>query len=172
MGAVAREQFIFDSVTNLTAVAVGEPGKRTFYLVVGQGERWVRGWLEKQELQALALTIQQLLAEQSPEEAAGDASVLVEPLGSPSAEYRVGRLGLAHDPPRDRIIMLVHEHADDTAGGAAVQCWATREQMRSLSLRIEEVCAAGRPVCPLCSAPIDPEGHACIRSNGHPRARP
>jgi len=26
---------------------------------------------------------------------------------------------------------------------------------------------AGRPICPWCSQPKDPSGHACPRSNGH-----
>jgi hypothetical protein len=25
----------------------------------------------------------------------------------------------------------------------------------------------GRPPCPLCGYPLDPEGHACPRTNGH-----
>ena len=27
--------------------------------------------------------------------------------------------------------------------------------------------AGGRPVCPLCGLPMEAEGHACVRSNGH-----
>jgi hypothetical protein len=27
--------------------------------------------------------------------------------------------------------------------------------------------AAGRPRCPYCHSPIEPEGHVCPRSNGH-----
>jgi hypothetical protein len=26
---------------------------------------------------------------------------------------------------------------------------------------------AGRPACPLCGNPMDPEGHSCPRTNGH-----
>ena len=29
------------------------------------------------------------------------------------------------------------------------------------------VCAAGRPLCPLCGGPMDPNGHPCPRTNGH-----
>jgi len=31
------------------------------------------------------------------------------------------------------------------------------------------VVAAGRPPCPLCGNPLDPEGHVCPRQNGHHR---
>ncbi len=30
-----------------------------------------------------------------------------------------------------------------------------------------KICAAGRPNCFLCGQPINPEGHACPRANGH-----
>ena len=29
------------------------------------------------------------------------------------------------------------------------------------------VVAAGRPPCPLCGEPLDPQGHFCVRRNGH-----
>ena len=34
---------------------------------------------------------------------------------------------------------------------------------------VEAVVAAGRPPCPLCGFPLDPEGHICPRLNGYHR---
>jgi uncharacterized repeat protein (TIGR03847 family) len=48
-----------------------------------------------------------------------------------------------------------------------VRFWATREQMLSLARHGALVCAAGRPQCPLCGNPMDPEGHRCPALNGH-----
>ena len=48
-----------------------------------------------------------------------------------------------------------------------VRFWATREQMLSLARHGAAVCAAGRPRCPLCGNPMDPEGHQCPALNGH-----
>jgi uncharacterized repeat protein (TIGR03847 family) len=48
-----------------------------------------------------------------------------------------------------------------------VRFWATREQMLSLARHGAMVCAAGRPQCPLCGNPMDPEGHRCPALNGH-----
>lgn len=45
----------------ISPVAVGNPGKRTFFLVIGEDRDWLRVWLEKQDLQAFALGIRQLL---------------------------------------------------------------------------------------------------------------
>jgi uncharacterized repeat protein (TIGR03847 family) len=40
---------------------------------------------------------------------------------------------------------------------------------RAFIARALRVVAAGRPPCPLCSLPLDPEGHICPRQNGHRR---
>jgi len=44
---------------------------------------------------------------------------------------------------------------------------ATREQVAALAVRGAEAIAAGRPPCPLCGQPLDPQGHTCPRLNGH-----
>ncbi len=50
---------------------------------------------------------------------------------------------------------------------------ANRPALADMCQQAEEVCMGGRPICPLCSQPIDPKGHICPRTNGHhpPEAR-
>ena len=36
----------------------------------------------------------------------------------------------------------------------------------------EQVLEAGRPSCPFCGNPIDPDGHLCVRANGFRRRDP
>ena len=43
----------------------------------------------------------------------------------------------------------------------------TGAQARSFAKRALDVVSAGRPPCPLCSLPLDPEGHVCPRQNGY-----
>jgi uncharacterized repeat protein (TIGR03847 family) len=43
----------------------------------------------------------------------------------------------------------------------------TREQARGLAVHGAELINAGRPRCPQCGEPMDPEGHFCIKKNGH-----
>jgi uncharacterized repeat protein (TIGR03847 family) len=33
--------------------------------------------------------------------------------------------------------------------------------------RAARIVAAGRPACPFCGQPLNPEGHVCVRSNGY-----
>jgi uncharacterized repeat protein (TIGR03847 family) len=61
------------------------------------------------------------------------------------------------------------EGAEPSSNLGKVRFWATREQMLSLARHGAQVCAAGRPLCPLCHNPMDPEGHQCPALNGHRR---
>jgi uncharacterized repeat protein (TIGR03847 family) len=40
---------------------------------------------------------------------------------------------------------------------------------RAFILRARRVVSAGRPPCPLCGLPLDPNGHVCPRQNGYHR---
>lgn len=44
-------------------------------------------------------------------------------------------------------------------------------QARAFCSRAKRVLGAGRPDCPFCGNPIDPDGHLCVRANGF-RRRP
>ena len=43
---------------------------------------------------------------------------------------------------------------------------------RAFVKRAEQVVGAGRPSCPFCGNPIDPDGHLCVRANGFRRRDP
>ncbi len=43
---------------------------------------------------------------------------------------------------------------------------------RAFVQRTAQVIEAGRPSCPFCGNPIDPEGHLCVRANGFRRREP
>lgn len=163
--------YVFGPVTWLTAVAQGQPGQRTFYVQAGKDDLMGRFWLEKEQLLALATGIDRLLAALEAKRGIvpvrEDASCLdPAPDVPPTAEFKIGQLSLAYDEGQDMVALLLGE-LDAPDDETAATCWASRAQMRAFSRRIVEVCAAGRPVCPLCSGPVNPEGHVCPRSNGH-----
>lgn len=166
-----REYFEFDGVHTLTAGARGVPGKRTFFIMAGQGERMVRIWVEKGQLEALAEAIDQLIAGlpvRSRPRSAGEAPEPNEGSTTVSGEFRARNLALGYDRERGRAALLVNDQVNDNEVDApALQAWASVAQMQAFSQRIVTICAAGRPPCPLCGLPLDPEGHACPRTNGH-----
>ena len=162
----------FGPVSRVEANAVGTPGQRTFRLVVVGGEGVATLWLEKEELQALGVAIDQMLARLSkkPEwKFYGSAPEPYVPSGeddlNPTVEFKVGQLSLGYDTGKKMFAILAHDAEDDPEGPATFTCLATAAQLRSLSRRISTVVSAGRPRCTLCGDPIEPDGHVCVRLN-------
>ena len=46
---------------------------------------------------------------------------------------------------------------------------AIKHVWQQFAARSNRVISAGRPPCPLCDEPLDPEGHICVRTNGYRR---
>lgn len=172
-----RFELDLDPCEHITADAIGQPGQRVFYL---QG--WEKGQpaatvlIEKAQLQSLTIGIEQFLAdvarqnpnldEASPnyEEAKMRIHAPVDPL------FRVGEIGLGYDQPRDLVVIIVRElllEDADPESGAVARFWCTRTQLRLLSRWGAEVVSRGRPICPQCGQPMEPEGHFCPKKNGH-----
>ena len=165
-------------VSSLEAEAIGEPGQRTFRLRLSSGEHTASLWLEKEQLQALALALMRLLVQMGQPEYIPAAGTVANPLSSfpeePSLDLKVGRLGLGLDQTEGNIVLFAYETEEgedepeeSEQAEAALACRAAPAQCRDLVAMIEGIVAAGRPLCRLCLAPIDPEGHVCARSNGH-----
>lgn len=156
----------FGPVVRLDAESFGPPGRRTFRLLIANEQELASLWIEKEQLQALGLAIEQLLAQM--DERAGEGMV---PTGAPATletiDAPVGRLGLGFDEASDLFVVVVYLPETGENDAPDVVCRASRAMMKNLSRQIEEIVAAGRPRCPLCGAPINPDGHVCVRTNGH-----
>lgn len=170
------ELYDLNPVTHITADAVGEPGQRTFYIQARQGSRLVTLLCEKQQVAALALGIEQLLEQIAQKDASlvGRSDEVLdidmsldEPL---DPAFRVGQMGLGYDEDRNLLVLVAQEllpEGEDPSTASSARFWGTPVQMRTMARHAAQVVAAGRPICPLCGAPIDPEGHFCPRRNGH-----
>ena len=156
----------FGPVDALDAESIGMPGKRTFRIRAWKDEATASLWLEKQQLLALSLALRQVMAQtgQNPE----PSPIATRPFpDQPTADVKVGRLALGRDDDSDRLILWAHEVGSSEDAAASFSCHFDWAQALGFCERAEAVCAAGRPICPLCSGPIDPAGHVCVRSNGH-----
>jgi len=166
----------FGPVTRLQADAVGKPGQRAFRLLIEGAAGSACLWVEREQLQALAMLIEQLLTGWPaiqirgvpPPSSAGPAQTSPFP-ATPEVDFRVGQLALGYDEKNSLYVLLAHS-VDSTAGqDADFTCQATRAQLRALSESILPLLAAGRPRCPMCEAPLGTDKHRCARANGHVR---
>ncbi|MEN6298571.1 MAG: DUF3090 family protein, partial [Anaerolineaceae bacterium] len=102
-------------VTHITTDAIGQPGKRVFYLQGWQGERTVTLIIEKIQIQSLAIGLEQFLAEVSsrfPDLAEASADYEEEKMHiNPPLDplFRVGELGLGYDNENDYIVLIAKE---------------------------------------------------------------
>jgi uncharacterized repeat protein (TIGR03847 family) len=194
---VSRQVFLYDPPDRFVAGTVGLPGRRTFFLQASAGSRVTSVALEKTQVAALAERMEELLDEVV-RRSGGSAAVPAvapaeiadtDPLQTPiEEEFRVGTMALAWDGEDQRLIVeaqaLVEidvESEEDLAeaeerllqdeenGPPVLRVRLTGAQARAFAKRAMDVVNAGRPPCPLCSLPLDPEGHVCPRQNGYRR---
>src|SRR5690349_3302084 len=184
----------FDPPERFVAGTVGEPGARTFFLQAREGARVVSVALEKQQVAALAERIDELLDEVMTEASTETVVPAVAPVGlsdeAPldlpiAEEFRAGTMTLSWDPQSERVVIEVFPVgeemvglSDDAADPSSLEETEPTEvfvvridagHARAFVERAAKVVGAGRPDCPFCGQPIDPEGHLCVRANGFRR---
>lgn len=194
---MSRQVFFYDAPDRFVVGTVGLPGRRSFFLQATSAGRTTSVALEKTQVAALAERIDELLDEvvrrsggNAPVPAVAPAELTdTAPLETPvEEEFRVGTMALAWDGEDERMIVeaqaLVELDADsdedlaeaeerllqdDENGPPMLRVRMTGTMARAFAKRALEVVNAGRPPCPLCSLPLDPEGHVCPRQNGYRR---
>ena len=185
---MARAIHVFRTPDRFIAGTVGQPGDRTFYLQAVHENRVISVQLEKQQVAVLAERIGALLAEVNrrfgtplpPEAEVDDLSPLIPPV---DAEFRVGTMGLGWNAETQNVVVELLAVSDteldasvilDDAeeGPDAVRVFLSPESARQFAARSQRVISAGRPPCPLCDEPLDPQGHLCVRTNGYRRVDP
>ena len=171
---MADELFDFNPVSRITIDAVGPPGQRTFLLQANQGRSNITLKLEKEQAKILAVSIIELL-EDLDEKYPRPSSTLDKPLRSDlmlqepmEPAFVIGQIGLGYEQSQDLIVIVIQEiEYEGKTDLATARFWATRPQMEALSEHALVAVEQGRPTCPLCNEPMDPDGHFCPKSNGH-----
>lgn len=115
------------------------------------------------------------------------------PLDEPIAElFRVGTMAIVWDGDDESIVVEARQlteadqvdeddeieveaealadesdkDEDDEDEGDIVRVHLAPRQALAFAKRALEVVASGRPPCPFCGQPLNPEGHICARRNG------
>ena len=159
----------FGTISSIQIEAQGGPGKRTFRLFLESGVASACLWLEKEQLQQLAIYIKEIGEALSGEADEGGEGSPESPWSGEaiSLEFKVGDLSMGHDDASNSFIFLARDVESDDDSSVDLSFWVPLNMARELSKEALSVCAAGRPRCFLCNQPINPEGHMCVRSNGH-----
>ena len=172
---MTRRLFIFDDPDRFVAGTLGEPGERAFYLQARKGGALVSVGLEKIQVAALAQRLDDLL--DAVEAPAAPPPADDQGLEEPVVElFRVGAMALAWDAGTEAVVIEAQtptedgdyaELPDDAEDGPdLLRIRITAEDARGFVRRAEALLGAGRPACPFCGEPLDPQGHFCVRGNG------
>lgn len=156
---------------------VGRPGDRTFYLQVRTGAQIISIALEKQQSAILAEKIDEILDELA--RVGGSALTIPsttpaelidnEPLEQPVDEqFRAGTMSLGWDPATAQLVVEAYslevqdEEAETVEASELLVVRMPVGTARAFAKRTREIVGAGRPLCPRCGDPMDPDGHDCI----------
>jgi uncharacterized repeat protein (TIGR03847 family) len=151
----------------LAAGAIGQPGQRRFFLEVTAGGNVHSFPCEKGQVAELARQGLQLLKVANLESDEEAVQRLVQgrlPIIDPEEpKFRIGSIGVAVH--QSEFLSITLGSVDDEEESATFV--VTPEQFRAMARVAVDVVAAGRPICPRCGLPEDPEGHRCPSVNGH-----
>ncbi|MGC8481620.1 MAG: DUF3090 family protein [Acidimicrobiales bacterium] len=156
------ETYDFSEADSIAVAAIGEPGQRVFLLQARHGRAVLTLKIEKAQLASLVHYLAQLISEMP---RPGELSEL-EPLDpSEPIDFVAGTMALQYDEGADRVEITIDEAGDPD--GAQAFVGMSRERAASLAIEGTRLIEGGRPPCPLCGYPLDPNGHNCPRTNGH-----
>lgn len=159
----------FDPVDHITIGAIGPPGRRTFILQARRGGEVATLIVEKTQVISLGEGAGALLSavgyatEKEPEAIEMAVDEGAEPL------WRVEAISIGYDDLQSLFVIECHELVPEGRPEEArsARFVVTTDQLGAMSIHGLRVAAKGRPICPHCALPMDPDGHFCAASNGH-----
>lgn len=168
----------FDRPDRFIVGTIGAPGEREFFFQIRQENLLVSVATEKSQASALADRISTIVREikkNAPLSAISPIPVDNAPLELPlESEFIVGAIGIAFDPATLEIEISLRSDSgesdeDEADDLSVVDIHLDLSMALAFVARTQSLVAAGRPLCPFCTAPIDPRGHLCPRANGYRR---
>ena len=175
----------FNPVDTISAGALGRPGQRRFMIQARSNGALLCILMEKQQISQLAEEANDFLdrigdadsdTEAEPRlDSVNDALcgqvIETEPL------FRASLIGIGYDPHRQLVLLELREFPQteddvddepsniDEPEGFIARLYASRAQVRAMLRHGVASVGQGRPPCPLCQFPMDPDGHPCPRWN-------
>ena len=174
------------------ALTFGDPGLRTFRVDAHSGSAISSVWMEKEQLLQLGVYLRDMVGRLSKEDRDKESDLREDVWsgGELNIDFKAGQMLLSYDKDSNAFYLQAYErenielpegdfpqgsegsdpqsdNANEDPETESVGYWITTAQAIVLGEESLTICAAGRPTCFLCGQPINPDGHACPRANGH-----
>ena len=168
--------------TRFIVSAIGDPGQRQFFIQVKSADGLNSVTLEKNQVIALTERFEDLIRElrrgklASADDLSAATEIDNETMELPIDEdFQVGVISITWES--DHVVVNIQAASQDDelvlddleSGPDLVIATLQINQVKGFCERAKMVVSAGRPACPFCSLPVDPNGHLCPRANGYRR---
>tara|TARA_B100001250_G_scaffold245881_2_gene211384 strand:- start:13593 stop:14096 length:504 start_codon:yes stop_codon:yes gene_type:complete len=151
----------FGECLGLISKSFGKPGERTFSMEIECNDNYIHLWLEKQQL---ALISQNIIKYKSFSPSVKNINSLYEK--DEVKNYKLIDFALEYkESSNDFDFYFVG--VDDQDKGIAATFSYQNKFAQSFANESLKIVSQGRPICSLCSNPINNDGHFCIKLNGH-----
>ena len=187
-----KVKYDLGAVVSIEALTFGEPGLRTFRVDAHSGSAISSVWMEKEQLLQLGVYLRDMVGRLSKEDRDKESDLREDVWsgGELNIDFKAGQMLLSYDKDSNAFYLQAYERenielpegdfpqgsegsdpqsddANEDPETESVGYWITTAQAIVLGEESLKICAAGRPTCFLCGQPINPDGHACPRANGH-----
>ena len=156
-----RPEINWDRTESFTAGTVGPQGRRVFFLQASYEDQVLSLKVEKQQMAGLADFLMSMLNDLPPKDASDllDNTVqetkFIDP-GEP--DWVIGRLGITYEQSGDQLILIAEELIrDEDSEPAQARLALSRLQVEHFIQIAQELVSAGRPPCPYCGSPLEPD---------------
>lgn len=169
-------------VNRFIVSAIGEPGQREFFLQVKSEANLNTVAIDKGQVIALSERFEQLIRDlrrgkmATPEELSAPAVQDDAPLELPiESDFTVGIISISWE--NEYVIVNIQAASgndellidDIDFGPDLIIANLKINQIKGFCQRANIIVNAGRPACPFCALPVNPQGHLCPRANGYRR---
>ncbi len=175
------DAWLYENPDKVTFGTVGEPGARIFLLQVKEGDSLITIKLEKQQVKAIVEYLTKILATAKRPGHLAENTELEEPY---EPMWSAGPIAALYEEEINKVFLVAQEFdpeappiddLDDPMKvisnvafeGLSIRIVMSLEQSGALAIVGKRLVESGRPLCPLCSYPLDPDGHDCPKTNGY-----
>ena len=160
-------RYQFGSLEDIKPETFGEPGNRTFRLLLYLDGNTGIVWLEKEQLFELSKYFEGLCDDHPNRSDDGRKMESLLDNGYQTAEFKCRQISVNFDIDNDTFYVECREEGETVDDTSSLNFYISGNQAVKFATEGIQICESGRPICPLCHNPIDPDSHFCPKSNGH-----
>lgn len=167
-------KYDFGQISKLSAESVGEPGQRTFHIIIeSSNESSAIIWLEKEQLFNMAVALKRTVSTIEVESPSNSIKHFEDqPLSNIEpylkVEFKASELEVGYDKDSDLYFVSFYDANEFDIDAPKVNFYTDGDIIDQLAEDSFAVCSAGRPLCPLCLIPTKDSSciwEECFRKN-------